>query len=305
MKKKGFTTIMLLFFVAISHGQESCRAQYDMIKKLEDNSHDILNNQAFPLTIRIQKSKRQAKIALKLAYEAIEKNDCKEYSIIMDRIIGLEMQLGNPAKAKRMALLRLNKMYPNWKENNTLIKPSHLSILSYISNFRRKNSFYRNVRKNKGIHGVCGTTSYGEDVSTLLWQAESLFNDYGEIFCLRFLQSSAILINEDLEGVKLYWDKIYDLLIKSSAVEYSFEEIKAQYEASVVQKEELNKEGGFRWPFLFQRSLYCFEFGGTRIFIKTIVCPGQQDIYKRCQPTDCEKLKAKSILYEKIKEYTL
>ncbi len=305
MKKKGFIALMLFFIVVISHGQESCRAQYDLIYELENNSHYILNNQVFPLIIRIQKSKRQAKIALKLAYETIEKNDCKEYSIIMDRIIGLEMQLGNPSKAKKAALLRLNKMYPNWKESNVLIKPSHLSILAYISNFQRKNSFYRNVRRNKGIHGVCGTTSYGEDVSTLLWQAESLFNDYGEIFCLRFLQSSAILINEDLEGVKLYWDKIYDLLIKSSAVEYSFEEIKAKYEASVVQKEELNKLGGVRWQFLFQRSLYYFEFGGTRIFIKTIVCPDQKDIYERCQPTDYEKLKAKSILYEKIKEYAL
>jgi hypothetical protein len=303
MKKKSYILLILIFAAFISHGQESCREQYDKIHDMEINSNPILQEKKLPLFLRIRKSKRQSRKALKLAYKTIEINDCKEYSIIVDRIIDLELKLGNASKAEEIALKRLDKLNPNWKDLNSSVNPSYLSILATISSIDASNSFYKMVRKNKGSYGVCGTTTYEEDVATLSWQVEKLYQNYGKIYCLKFLQASTIIINEDSERAKSSWDNIYDLLIQSLEIEYTYEEIKNQYESSTIQKKVLQEWEKLMWEYEFQKSVYYLEIGGVKIFFKTKECPNDQNKFKRCQPEDCNSLKIESELYKKIKQY--
>lgn len=303
MKKKSYIILILIFAAIISQGQESCREQYDEIHDMQINSYVILRKEKLPLFFRIQKSKRQSRKAKKLAYSTIEEYDCKEYSIIVDRIIELELKFGNTSKAEEIALKRLDKLNPNWKDLNSLVNPSHLSILATISSIDASNRFYKRVRKNKGSYAVCGTTSYEQDVATLSWQVENLYQNYGKIHCLKFLQASTIIINEDSEIAKSSWDKIYDLFIQSMEIEYTYEEIKNRYESSRIQKKELDEWEKLIWECEFQKSLYYLEIGGVEIFFKTKECPNDQNKFKRCQPEDCNSLKIESELYKKIKEY--
>ena len=77
-------------------------------------SHSIINDESMSISKRIRQLKKLAKESLKLAYKTIEENDCEKYSIIVDRIIELELQLGNREKAETIALKRLNKRTPKW-----------------------------------------------------------------------------------------------------------------------------------------------------------------------------------------------
>lgn len=258
-----------------------------------------------PLFLRIRKSKRLSRKALKLAYTTIEKFNCTKYSYIVDRIIELELRLGNISNAEKIALERLNNLNPNWQEFTSPVYSSHLSVLATIISTDGSNSFYKRVRRNRGNYGCCGTTSYTEDVSILSWQAEKLYLEYGKIYCLKFLKSSTILISEDDERAKPYWDNIYKLLIQSMEIEYTYEQIKKQFESSTIEKKELDEWEKETWVFDFQRSQYYLEIMGVNIFFKTDDCSSDKNRFKRCQPEDCTLLKFESDLYKKISEYAL
>jgi hypothetical protein len=274
-----------------------------MINELDAESYAILRNEEISLNKRIRKSKKMSKKALKLAYNTIENNDCKKYSQIIDKIIELELKFGNTKNAEIIALERLNKLNPNWKEHNQFAYASHLSILATINYIANSDSFYRRLRKNKGKYGVCGTTTYSQDIGNILWQAETLFSNYGKIYCLKFLKGSTILINEEDERAKLFWGKIYDLLIRSMTEELSFDQIKVQYEAAEIQKHELKDWEISWWEFKFQKSQYYFEFGNLKVFFKTDKCTDEKNKFKRCQPKELEDKKLNSDLYKIILKY--
>lgn len=266
-------------------------------------SHSVINDKSKPLSKRICVSKKLAQKSLKLAYKTIEENDCEKYSIIVDRIIELELQLGNPKNAELIALTRLNRRTPNWKSEKGKAFASDLEKLAIIGSYEKSNSFYQNVKKYKGLYGVCGTTTYEQDVSALLWIAETLYKNYGAVFCLKYLQGSTIIINEDSERAKLIWDKVYNLIIKSLGMITSFDEIKSEFESAEIQFKELQQWERTIWEFKFQKSQYFLEFAGFRIFFKTTSCPNEQNKHKRCQPENLETLKVESQFYKKIKEY--
>ncbi len=266
-------------------------------------SHSIINDESMSISKRIRQLKKLAKESLKLAYKTIEENDCEKYSIIVDRIIELELQLGNREKAETIALKRLNKRTPKWDTEQGRAYVSDLAILATISSYKASNSFYKNIKKYKGLYGVCGTTTYEQDVSNLLWKAETIFNNYGENFCLKFLQVSTIIINDDSETAKLIWDKVYNLIIKSLGMNASYDEIKREFESTEIQFKELQEWERTIWEFEFQKSQYFLEFAGFIIFFKTTSCPNEQNKYKRCQPENLETLKIESQLYKKMKEY--
>lgn len=223
--------------------QNWCKKEYKKINDLQEQSYNVLKDNNKSLFKRIRKSKKLAKQALKFAYATIEENDCQNYSLIVDKMIEIELQLGNKKRAEKIALKRLNKKTPGWKSVKGRANFSDLAVLASISNYKKSDSFYRNFRKDKRIQGVCGTTTYDEAVSLLLSQAKLLYNNYGKIYCLKLLQGSTIIINEDIESTKPYWDEIYDLLIKSMHAEYTYEQIKNQYEASVIQKKNCYRIG--------------------------------------------------------------
>ena len=300
--KLKYSILILAFSVQLS-AQNVCSEAYVKVHDLQMESHSIINDGSLSLSKRIRQSKKLAKESLKLAYKTIEENDCEKYSIIVDRIIELELQLGNPKKAESIALKRLNKRTPKWDSEKGKAYASDLEILATISSYKKSNSFYKIVRKYKGVYGVCGTTTYEQDVSALLWKAEMLFKNYGEVFCLKFLQSSTIIINEDNEKAILIWDKVYDLIVKSIGINTPYSEIKREYESAEVQFKELQDWERSVWEFEFLKSQYFFEFEGIRIFFKTTSCPNDQNKYKRCQPNNLETLKNESKLYKKIKEY--
>lgn len=295
--------ILLLVFSMQLSAQNWCNEQYDKIHEIQMESHSIINDESKPLSKRIKQSKKLAKESLKLASKTLEENDCEKYSIIVDRIIELELQLGNPKKAESIALKRLNNRTPKWYSEKGTVYASDLEILVTISSYRKSNSFYKKLKKYKGLYGVCGTTTYEQDVSTLLWKAESLLNNYGEVFCLKFLQGSTIIINEDVERAILIWDKIYDLIITSIGRNTPYNEIKSEFESAEVQFKELQDWEKIMWEYDFQKSQYFLEFEGLKIFFKTTSCPNDQNKYRRCQPSNLERLKNESKLYKKIKEY--
>jgi hypothetical protein len=268
-------------------------------------SHSVISDENKSLMRRIKESKNFAKQALVLAYKLIEVKACKNYSITVDRIIELELQLGNPKKAELIALQRLNKKNPNWKNINAKTSASDLEALAIISNYKKSNSFYKDIKRNKGLYGICGTTSYEQDVEKLLWIADKLYNEHGKVYCLKFLQSSIMLLNEDNDRAKHNWGKIYELLIQSMTIEYSYKQIKNQFESSEVEQKELEEWEKLMWGYVFQESLYFLNIGGIEVYFKTVLCPNEQNKFLRCPPKNFDKLKNESKLYKKIKEYAV
>lgn len=208
-KAKQIILLLLLLIIDFEvSGQTPCRDAYRLIHELSINSNPILRNESISMSRRIHISKRLSKEALKLAYQTIQNNDCQaygDYAIIVDRIIELEVKLGNYYNAEKIAQERLVKLYPNWKDPEIrYMDASHVSALAMIKNASSTNDFYKNVRKNKGEYGVCGTISYNEECSIVLRQAESLYDNYGAIYCLRFLENSDFFVytgmytNEDI-----------------------------------------------------------------------------------------------------------
>jgi len=246
-----------------------------------------------------------AKQALEIAYETIENNQCDghDYSIIVDRIIDLELKFGNKKKAESIAIERLTKLSPNWWNKDSNVTPENLIVLSRISAFKSKESYYRLIRKNKGSYGVCGTTTYEQDVSTLLWQAKQLYENYGKIYCYKLLQNSVILINEDSERAKPIWNDIYDLLLNSIIEQESIDKILNTFKNSeIIELSDKNWEY-LNWDYSFKKSKYYFELYGLKIYFKTESCPEKNNKFKRCEPSDLELIKSESNLLKKIKEY--
>ena len=287
------------------HSQISCKEKYGIIHELENRSTSIVfNDENISLNKKIMKSKNMAKQALKIAYSTIENNACNnhDYSIIVDRIIDIELQFGNKKKANKIALERLEKLNPNWKNQGSSVSPEDLTALSRISSFKPSESFYKLVKKKK-YYWACGTTTYEQDVSTLLWQAKQLYENYGKIYCYKLLQNSVILINEDSERAKPIWDNIYDLLINSINDQESFEQIVTNYENSEIT--ELSNENWeyLNWDYSFKKSKYFFELSGLKIYFKTESCPDASNQIKRCDPANLESLKSKSELLKRIRRY--
>lgn len=305
MKMKIYILIFTAFCNSRMYSQISCNDMYGIIHKLENNSNSIVfNDESISLNKRIRKSKHMAIQALKIAYSTIDYDMCNnhDYSIIVDRIIDLELQFGNKKKANKIALERLEKLNPNWKNKASSVSPEHLTVLSRISSFKPSESFYKLVKKNK-YYFACGTTTYEQDVSTLLWQAEQLYENYGKIYCYKLLQNSVILINEDNERAKPIWDNIYDLLINSISDHESFEQIVTNYEKSPIT--ELSNENWeyLNWDYSFKKSKYYFELSGLKIYFKTESCPDTSNQLKRCEPSNLELIKSKSELLKRIKRY--
>ncbi len=187
-KAKQLLLIFLILIIGFEiSGQAPCRDAYRLIHELSINSNPILHDESVSMSRRIRISKRLSKEALKLAYQTIQNNDCQaygDYAIIVDRIIELEVKLGNYHNAEKIAQERLVKLYPNWKGPETqYMYPDHISVLAMIKIASKNNSFYKKVRKNKGEYGMCGTMSDFEQASILLLQAETLYNSYGAIYC--------------------------------------------------------------------------------------------------------------------------
>jgi len=95
---------ILLFMTGQLEGQNWCNEEYNKIHNLQMDSYSVLKNESIALFRRIRKSKKIAKQALKLAYETIEENDCENYSLLVDRIIEIELQLGNKDNAEKIIL---------------------------------------------------------------------------------------------------------------------------------------------------------------------------------------------------------
>ena len=287
------------------NSQISCKEKYSIIHELENNSTSIVfSDESISLIKRIRKSKNMAKQALKIAYSTIEDNECNnhDYSIIVDRIIDLELQLGNKEKVNKIALRRLDKLNPNWKNKTSYVSLDDLLALSRISAFNSSENFYKLVKKNK-YYLSCGTTSYEQDVTTLLRQATELYENYGKIYCYKLLQNSVILINEDSERVKPIWKSIYDLLIKSISEQESTNQIERNYENSLITELNIKNWEYLNFDYSFKKSKYYFELNGLKIYFKTESCPDSNDKYKRCEPLNLEALKSNSELLKRIKKY--
>jgi len=302
---KACISIFLILMLGNLKSQtlDSCSYQYNLMSRMESKTYSNLGKTNIPIMARIEESRKYMKINLNYAYKVIREKECIEYPKIANKIIEWEMRLGNNNKALEFALGRLDKLNPDWKQKNNSVDPSHLSILAEISRKNKSNDFYTIVESSNGRYGRCETSSYSNEVSILLNQAEILYADFGKIYCQKFLENSPIIINEANAVVMKDWDKIFDLMINSLSDEYSFDEMKSEYESSVV-KENLSEEENFDLPeYYFNKSKYYFKFYGFRVFFKTMICPGAKSQYKRCQPAVNRHSKLNSKLYDKIVLY--
>ena len=85
--------ILLSIFTLQLTAQNWCLEEFEKIQYLQNESHAVIKNESKSLSKRIRESKKLAKEALKFAYKTIEQKDCENYSVIVDRIILLELQL--------------------------------------------------------------------------------------------------------------------------------------------------------------------------------------------------------------------
>jgi len=297
-------TLFMLCLEIHSQTPDSCDIQNELIYKIEYSLLSILRDDIRPQGKNTAETLKFSIEAQRLAYTIIEKGTFSEYSIIIDKIIDIELKRRNNRNAEKIALDRLNILYSTWKNIDQYVNPSYLSILADIGLQDDSKSYYKFLELNGGAGGFCSTPSYERKVASLLLRAEKLYERYGKIYCLKYLQYSIILIDDEDSIAKFDWIKIYDLLIKSLNVKYSFEEIKFQYEKAEVKKRKDKDDNlTFIKDYEYQKSQFYFKFCGIKIIFRKMKCPATRRKYKECQLVKSELSQLKSELHKIVTKY--
>lgn len=296
MLNKSYVTLFLVVLSISLSAQSVCRKQYDRINEIELNAKAVLAKEG-----SIRQAKKQTKQALKLAYAAIARDDCEAYySKFVDQIIELELRLGNVSKAEQIALERLDQSNPNWRALDASVNLAQLSILVKISHAKHSASFYQKLRRKQRHHAVCGTTTYAQDVAEIYDSAQTLFTCYGEIYALKFLQNSSLLIVEEEDAAKVSWDKIYDLLLQSLQAHFSYQTIKHQYESATIQKVAMPAWQEPLWTLDLPQSPYYIQLGAVKLYFKAKQQANSQSLLE-----NYELIKSNSELYKKIEAFVV
>ncbi|MDQ3015864.1 MAG: hypothetical protein M3R25_03955 [Bacteroidota bacterium] len=230
-----FRVVFIFITLLISRsgfGQVDCNSEYGFIHELQQRSHHIFYNDSIRFSKRIRLSKRDAMEALEYGRQVLLTKDCSNYSIIVDRMIELEMQIGIVEKARLLAETRIHKLYPDFMDYNANpdIDPEHVSCLAWMAGEKGSGNFYDEVRKNKGILGTCGSL----DNSILLSTSRILRTYYGPIYAFRYLQHSYLDINMIQTKQNPLYGDIYDVLIESWSVFEPIDLIQNDFEAAPV-----------------------------------------------------------------------
>jgi hypothetical protein len=304
---KTIITIVVVFNIVLTYSwcQVTCDIELRQIHELNDASRLKSGTEPNLVSKKIRQSKKLTKQTLKLAYETLKYKDCKEYSNIVDLIIDLELRLRNFNKAQTIALERLNKTHPNWRNISEKVNISHLTALSRIHKSRKMDSYYKKFRKNNGNFVIgCGWEPYVYKVKVIMETAEILYSEYGKEFCFKYLQQQPIIISEDDIEIIEYWDNIHSLLLQSMTPYYTFEKIKTMYENASIEEIEQNKSyyRGIDIP----TSKFYYKLGEINLFFIKHKCDKSGKgilLLDRCEPTNIIELKREAAIFKKIKEY--
>ncbi|MEM8527700.1 MAG: hypothetical protein AAGG68_23865 [Bacteroidota bacterium] len=303
MNQLTLTAICLLFTYCMGTAQlRSCQEEYNQVYKLDDQSTAIFDTDKGIIERKIEQSQQLVQKGLGIAYEAIQKEDCEAYSILVDRIINLEMRIGNPDNAEKVALDRLDRLYPNWRnwKEKVDIPSNHISVLARMGSYREEDNFYMQMLKQRRIYGVCGTVSYGEEVSYLLRNVKSLYTHYGKRICLRYLENYDLILHEEHEYIAPIYNEIYKLLIKSLKKQYTHAELINMYKSAVIQREPDGEEYFIGYPYTGR---YYIEFHHMKFYIKS----NYKYVDRKkviTDPIDLEAIKNNSSFYLKLKSMT-
>lgn len=285
--------LILVFILQLGYARsQDCHAHYRKIHDLQSESHHIFYDTTMSMSKKIRLSKRLANEALEHGYSINDLKRCSEYSILVDRMIELEMQFRHNDEAEKLALERLDSKYPGWKDPDKIqvMEPEDLSVLHWIHSSRGSRDFYYNTRKNKGLLGGCGLIDNVEQIT--LDNSRILQMQYGNIFGFRFLQNSKLDINIVDERMVPVWTEIYDALIDMWLVYEDIDSIVTAYESAQI------KETSPEMVLIFQAKQY-IQVSDVPFFFH----PKSQIINKRSQsiyPANPEEVKANSLLYKRL-----
>lgn len=297
-------TIIKIFFLNLICysivGQETCEESFLKILHYEKKSENTLKRNYLPISLRIIKSKNYNRKALNLAYQQIQRPECDKYSQLVDKIIRFELKFDHKERAIKIAEERLNKIYPNWKNVEQNINGDHISILASIGNINETTNYYNQVRKAKGPIYFCDSKPYHLKVKELYESAQILYDQYGEIYSLKYLQNNSIIINEnDVKAIK-YWNEIFELLIKSIKnlkIESNLETVFLN--SKILSTKDQNSTFeiiSIQFSNFFKESDSYFMFYGVPIFY-------QKNTKNNQSPENLIQIKQQSNLLKLIKKY--
>ena len=278
--------------------EKECLISYDKIYNLEEMAYDILYDTTISISKRIERSKNYAEKGLKAGTHAISNGYCNEYTVIVDRLIELANLLERTEQARMLALERLDVVYPGWKEYNTIIERTtnkfislDLKVLAELQTKNDGNTFYDHVRKYGQPTTVCGNVFINEPEI-----AQTLSNQYGNIYAFRYIQSLQLNINiiDKTTNETSYYQKLYDLFIDLWSQYISIHRIMELYENAPIQKHD----SGFT---KYTYAKYFIEVDGTRFYFQ----PTVKDKMKLYEPKnliqpDPEIVKKECLFYKRL-----
>jgi len=277
---------------------KECLIRYDRIYHLAEMAYDILYDTTKSISKRIELSKNYAKEGLNAGTHAISKGFCNEYTVIVDRMIGLAILLEKTEQARMLALERLDVVYPGWKEYDTKIERTtnkfisqDLYVLADLQTENEGNTFYDDVRKYGQPTTVCGNVFINEPEI-----AQKLSNQHGDIYAFRYIQSLHLNINimDESTNETNYYQKLYDLFIDLWSQYISISRILELYENAPIQTHETS----------FSKSTYAkyfIEVDGTRFYFKPTV-KDKMKLYelKNLVQPDPEIVKKECLFYKRL-----
>lgn len=242
-----------------SESLPDCKVKYDTIYQLETKAFNILDRKEISMSKRIRLSQSYASEGVELGYAAIQQGICKEYSIIIDRMLTLLNMLNRNEEGRVLALARLDIIYPGWKDYGYkgCVDKEHLRDLIQYTYRSEDNSFYDGIRERGGLTYGCGL----EDIDYIN-EVRKLKYSLGDIYCFRYFQNSFNDINPI--NPKSYWSDYFDLIIECWTNFISIDELLSKYENSEIKTTGSN----FMW---YNNAKHYIEIDNTKLYFVPLV----------------------------------
>lgn len=245
------------------HAQDPCDSYDAIVDSIEALSYSAVNS--FPLAPDLRsgdlsRSRRITKQALRMAYALAENTSCTHDDNIAMSIAELEHRLGNYNKARDVLITFLKTRCPEFDNPDADCWFGQEPFEALARTMVSTKSFYQQIRKQKGIIGVCGTVFPLEWYDTANYYATTLHEHFGAMYCIRYLNAVGVILNgtdvllldfnnslypehDFLQRTKDYlpdvWDPIYDEAILALLATDSRENLMKKYLTAPVTSTDL------------------------------------------------------------------
>jgi len=267
--------ISLLIFLHFQlNSQSKCNEIYRKALDIYYEGNTWLNDDKKAISKRIKKSRKKYREALDLF-----DNCTGDFSRIQKRkmpshLMQLRFRLGDVAQIEEQFEKEFEKISPNWKNVNVFPKYNMAGLRKFILlHMIKQQSFYEDFRLNNGIVNDPLDNLDKLTLEKLLSESKILYKEFGSIYCLRFIEAKANVINGTSEETKHLWKELNELMAKCLLEFKSKKELLQEYSNSSIKEHDNRYSRNILFPIkrakemYFYTSIYKFNMFGVKFSI--------------------------------------